>query len=70
MPSGAGKVDSFIHQCPRPRPHRGGPQDAQVIRAYIPVDPLAGWHASHQADRRGEMTSYPLKQWALDLKLT
>ena len=33
----------------------------QVIRTSQLIGRLAGRHASHQADRQGEMTSFPLK---------
>ena len=54
--------------APRPRPHCGGPQDAKATRTSHSNGGLAGRHASHQADRRGEMNSFLLKHSGSRLK--
>ena len=50
--------------APRPGPHHGGPQDALVIRTSHPIGRLP----SHQADRRGEITPFPLQHLGSILK--
>ena len=68
MPPGAGKVDSFIHKCPAATSTSRGPQDTQVILTSQSFGGLTGRHASDEADRRGEITSFLLKH--LSCRLT